>query len=298
MIEQRADRCEYLLFEHLSAFPELVHASFTRRGGYSQAPFAGLNASFTTGDDPATVRRNKETIVGTLGLPLVGAKPIHGNGVVCIERDMIGEETYHDGGAWQAALQAVVRQIPADAMLTDVPGFALCWAFGDCAPILLYDPTHRAVAMIHAGWRGTAQAVALRAVEAMTRRYSTRPADLFAGIGPTIGDCCYEVNEEVRARFAANPFAEQTAVFVEGATRGPSQARWMLDIGESNQRQLVAAGVSPERIERSGYCTGCRTDMFYSNRREPYPSGRFAVAIGLREAPDTPSPRRIAEERR
>lgn len=282
MIEQRADHCEYLLFEHLAAVPELVHASFTRRGGYSQAPFEGLNASFTTGDDPATVRRNKDAIIASLGLPLVGVRPIHSNGVVCIERDMIPSER-GDHETWQAALQSVVRQIPADAMLTDMPGFALCWAFGDCAPILLYDPAHRAIAMIHAGWRGTAEAVTLSAIEAMARRYQTRAVDLLAGVGPAIGECCYEVNEEVRARFAANPFAEQTAAFVERHVGETRRKRWMLDIAASNERQLLAAGVVPEHIERSGYCTGCRTDLFYSNRREPYPSGRFAVAIGLRE---------------
>ena len=285
MIEQRAHDCEYLLFEHLAAFPELVHASFTRRGGYSQTPFKGLNASFTTGDDPTTVRRNKEAIVAALRAPLVGARPIHSNGVVCIERDMIPSERGQDE-TWQAALQSVVRQISADAMLTDMPGFALCWAFGDCAPILLYDPAHHAIAMIHAGWRGTAEGVTLSAVEAMTRRYGSRPADLLAGVGPAIGDCCYEVNDEVRARFAANTTTEETAAFVERFGDGAHGRRWMLDIAQSNERQLLAAGVTPQHIERSGYCTGCRTDLFYSNRREPYPSGRFAVAIGLREGED------------
>jgi YfiH family protein len=285
VIEQRAEHCEYLLFEHLAAYTGLVHASFTRRGGFSEAPFEGLNASFTTGDDPAIVRRNKEAIVAALGLPLVGARPIHSNGVVCIERDTVPTEL-RDGDTWQEALQSIVRRMPADAMLTDVPGFALCWAFGDCAPILLYDPTHHAIAMIHAGWRGTAEAVARRAVEAMSRRYDSHPADLLAGVGPAIEDCCYQVNDKVRARFAANPVAEETAAFVKASANGSGAGHWMLDIAESNAQQLLAAGVAPEHIERSGYCTGCRTDLFYSNRREPYPSGRFAVAIGLREGED------------
>ena len=282
MIEQRADHCEYLLFEHLAAFPEVVHAIFTRRGGYSEDPFAGLNASFTTGDDPVVVRRNKQAIVSALGMPLVGARPVHSNGVVCIERDMIPSEPRSDGATWQEALQSVVRRVSADAMLTNVPGFALCWAYGDCAPILLYDPEHRTIGMVHAGWRGTAEAVAMRAVEAMTSRYGARPDGLLVGIGPTIGDCCYEVNEAVRARFAANPHAEATAVFANRPASGASGPRWLLDIAQSNERQLLAAGVDGTHIERSGYCTGCRTDLFYSNRREPYPSGRFAVAIGLR----------------
>ncbi|MGH2484526.1 MAG: peptidoglycan editing factor PgeF [Ktedonobacterales bacterium] len=290
MIEQYTDHCEYLLFESLAAIPGLTHAVFTRRGGHSHAPFAGLNASFTTGDDPAIVRRNKDAIVSALELPLIGAMPVHGHRVVCIERDMLGNAPLEDDGTWPARLQAALRHISADAMLTDLPGFALCWAYGDCAPVLLYDPAHRAIAMIHAGWRGTAQAVVKHAVEAMTRRYATRPADLLAGIGPAIGDCCYAVGDHVYADFAANPFALEHAAFVESLADGPTPARWLLDIAGSNERQLLAVGVAAEHIERSGYCTGCRTDLFYSNRREPYPSGRFAVAIGLR-APTSQSRR-------
>lgn len=296
MIEQYTDHCEYLLFERLAAVPDLTHAVFTRRGGHSHAPFAGLNASFTTGDDPTIVRRNKDAIVAALGLPLVGAKPVHGHGVVCVEREMLGHTPLEDDGTWPATLQAALRHVPADAMLTDLPGFALCWAYGDCAPILLYDPTHHAIAMVHAGWRGTAQAVVKHAIEAMTRRYATRPADLLAGIGPAIGGCCYAVGDHVYADFAAHPFAFAHAAFVEAPPESSSSsARWLLDIAASNERQLLAVGVAPEHIERSGHCTGCRTDLFYSNRREPSPSGRFAVAIGLRAPSSRPKRTPITE---
>ncbi len=278
MIERHKEHCEYVQFARFAAVPSLVHAVFTRRRGFSSGRFAGLNASFTTGDDPTTVRRNKAVIIEAVGLPLIGAKPVHGAAITIIESGDLS------GGADAAErLQARLRHVEADAMMTDVPGFAFCWAFGDCAPILLYDPQHRAVAMAHAGWRGTAAGVVPRTVRAMTDRYGTRPSELYVGIGPAIGSCCYEVSEEVRETFDANPLARDTARFERHADPARDGGSGLfLDVAASNYGQILAAGVLPEHIEDSGYCTGCHTDLFYSNRREPWPSGRFAVAIGLR----------------
>ncbi len=279
MIERHAEHCEYLLFDHMAAVPSLVHAVFTRHGGFSLPPFQGLNASSVTGDDRATALRNRDVIESALGLRLVGAKPVHSAGVVVVERELAGE----DDPDWPLRLRERLRPIESDAMISDVPGFALAWAFGDCAPILLYDPRHRAFGLVHAGWRGTARAIVSRTISAMSARYDTRPDELLAGIGPAIAACCYEVGEEVRAAFSAEPLVSASACFVERPGEDGANARLFLDVGASNYGQLVAAGVLPEHIELSGYCTGCRTDLFYSHRREPWPSGRFAVAIGLRD---------------
>jgi YfiH family protein len=174
--------------------------------------------------------------------------------------------------AWIAWLRAH----PGDALVTDVPGLALFLAFGDCAPVLLCDPVRRAIALVHAGWRGTAQAVVPRTIALMGERFGTRPTDLLAAIGPAISACCYEVSAEVITAFSAHPLAEATACFEQRA-----DGRTFLDVACSNEGQLLAAGVAHERIARSGFCTGCRTDLFYSHRREPKPSGRFGVGIGL-----------------
>jgi YfiH family protein len=283
VIERHAHRCEYMQFDHLAGVPALTHAIFTRRGGYSSAPYAGLNLSFTTGDDATAVQRNREAVIQTLGLPLVGTRPVHGAKVVVIDRVLASEdgvECQDMGDAWVGRLRERLKRIEADAMLTDTPGFALGWAFGDCAPILLYDPRHTAIALVHAGWRGTAAGVAPAAIRAMSERYGTQPEELYAGIGPAIGSCCYEVSAAVWDAFAGNPLARECARFEERRMEGRS--RLFLDIAGSNHAQLLAAGLAPGRIEASGYCTGCRTDLFYSNRREPWPSGRFAAAIGLR----------------
>jgi YfiH family protein len=280
VIERHTDHCEYLTFEILAEVPRLTHAVFTRRRGFSAPPFAGLNASSVTGDDLEIVRRNKAEIVAALGLPLVAANPVHGGEATVVER-----QARDHGDGWHERLQGRLREIGADAMVSDAAGFALCWAFGDCAPIIVVDPRRGAFALVHAGWRGTAAGVVPRALAAMRARYGTRAADVLAGVGPAIGACCYEVDERVRAAFARDPLVRDAAVFEERPDeRGVKQSGVYLDVAASNVRQLLTSGVAEHHIETSGYCTGCRTDLFYSNRREPPPSGRFAVGVGLREA--------------
>jgi YfiH family protein len=280
VIEQRTEHTDYLVFELLAEVPRLSHAVFTRRRGFSAPPFAGLNASSVTGDDLEVVRRNKAAIVTALGLPLVAVNPVHGGDAAVVER-VPGER----GDGWAGAMQTRLRSIRADAMLSDDAGFALCWAYGDCAPILFYDPAHRAFALVHAGWRGTAVAVAPRALAAMGARYGTRPGDVLVGVGPAISACCYEVDEQVQEAFARDPLAHETVVFAErSAETGVKGTGLYLDVAASNVGQLLASGIAEEHLEISGYCTGCHTDLFYSHRREPWPSGRFAVGIGLRVA--------------
>jgi purine-nucleoside/S-methyl-5'-thioadenosine phosphorylase / adenosine deaminase len=280
VIERRTEHTEYLTFELFNDAPHLSHAIFTRRRGFSASPFAGLNASAVTGDDLEVVRRNKAEIVAALGLPLVATMPVHGGEASVVER-----QRGDDGDGWHDRLQGRLRTIHADAMISDDAGFALCWAYGDCAPILLYDPIHAAFALVHAGWRGTAAGVVPHAIIAMSERYGTRPSDLLAGVGPAIGSCCYEVDEQVREAFARDPLVRESAIFEERpGERGVKHSGLYLDVAASNVLQLLASGVTEEHIETSGFCTGCRTDLFYSHRREPYPSGRFAVGIGLREA--------------
>jgi YfiH family protein len=269
VIESREGACEVLRFERLAGVPGLAHGVFTRRGGVSAAPYDGLNASASTGDRPESVRQNKALIAESLGLPLVGARCVHAAAVIEVRPEGADD-------AWRTRLRAV----EADAMMTDVPGFALFWSFGDCAPIVLYDPRHQAIALVHAGWRGTAQAITRQAVRVMGARYGSQPGDLLAGIGPAIGSCCYEVSDEVRDQFRATPEAWAAAAFAE-RTHAAGAPRLYLDVRESNYRQLLAAGLAPEHVEPSGICTGCRTDLFFSHRVERGGTGRFGVGVGL-----------------
>ena len=271
MIERQGDECVYLLYEHLSGEADLRHGVFTRKGGHSAPPFNGLNVAATTGDDPASARRNQAVVARAMGLPLISAHIVHGNEVCVVER--AADESIEQ-------MRARLRHISADAMMTAEPGLGLFWGFGDCAPILLYDPRLRVVALAHGGWRGAAGAIGPRTISAMSERFGSRPEELLAGVGPAIQACCYRVNEQVRATFAANPLAAESAVFEQRAD-AEGQSALYLDVTASNARQLLASGVRPERLEVAPWCTGCAEDLFYSHRMRVHADGRFGVVIGL-----------------
>ena len=140
-----------------------------------------------------------------------------------------------------------------DALLTDRPGVTLSVRTADCIPILIADPVRHAVAAVHAGWRGSARMVAVRAVERMASAFGSRPEDLLAAIGPGIGVCCYEVGPEVAGSF--RPWF-------------PSLENSRLDLPEANRRQLLETGLKPANIASGAPCTCCRPDEFHSFRRD------------------------------
>jgi polyphenol oxidase len=151
-----------------------------------------------------------------------------------------------------------------DALLSDSPGLLTGVKTADCLPILLVDERHRAVAAVHAGWRGTVSGVALSAVKAMAARWDTQPGDLHAAIGPGIGPCCFEVGPEVAIQFG-EPFQ-----------------RTRIDLEQANRRQLVDFGLAPERIYTLSLCTSCRGDQFHSFRRDREKAGRMISVIGVK----------------
>jgi YfiH family protein len=148
---------------------------------------------------------------------------------------------------------------------------ALMLRFADCTPIWLYDCRRGAVGLAHAGWRGTAAGVAGATVRAMEAAFGCRPADLVAGIGPSIGPCCYEVGADV-----AYAFGVQGAPFLH--PQAPN--KWHLDMWAANQDQLADAGV--RRIEVAEMCTACNVVEWFSHRAESGQTGRMGALIALR----------------
>lgn len=157
------------------------------------------------------------------------------------------------------------RMEQADALLEDTPGIAVGVKTADCVPILLADPVRRVVAAIHAGWRGTAASIASGAVRAMTQEFGTRPEHLRAGIGPSIGPCCFEVGPEVARAFG---------VVVA--------SRVHLELQQINARQLEGVGVVPQHISVASECTRCNAGDYHSFRRDGAAAGRMISWIRIR----------------
>jgi YfiH family protein len=255
----------------------LTHGVFARQGGVSPAPYTSLNGGATVGDDPELVAVNRARIQATLpgNMPLFTAHPVHGAQVV---------EVTPEAPARSFA-GATILDARADAMITRDRGLAIFWAYADCTPILIFDPVHTAIALVHAGWNGASQGVALAALQALREAFGSRPADLIVGVAPTIGPCCYEVDARVQQAFDANPLARDTAYFSTAlvpAADGDLRPSLRLDLAATNCAQLLAGGVPEDHIDLSGVCTGCRRDLFFSHRMENSQTGRFAVVIGLR----------------
>jgi YfiH family protein len=260
MIRQQVDGIVLHRFEGLSGGEGLIHAVLTRIGGVSQGPYATLNLGHTVGDDLAAVEENHRRALGALGLgsgKVVSAYQVHGARVGVVGRAHLG-----------------TVQPATDALVTAVPAVPLLMRFGDCAPLLFFDPVRRVVGMAHAGWRGVVVGTIEATVRTMTERVGCTPADLWAGIGPTIGPCCYAVGSEVAAAVeGACPSGTNVVRRVNG--------RIYLDLPAAVRAQLRAVGV--EQIEDADLCTACRVDEFFSHRAEHGHTGRFGVVMEMLE---------------
>ena len=233
-----------------SVFPPGITAAFSTRNGGVSPPPLGMNLSFNVGDDPANVRENREIFFGALGIP---------PGRLAFPGQVHGTTVQHVKGP---------GEFPGtDALISSEPDLFLCVSVADCVPILLFDPLHSAVGAVHAGWRGTASAIAVAVVEAMQAEFGTLPAGLIASIGPSASDCCYRVGVEVASRFPRS-FVRQR--------NGDS----FVDLKGANRSQLLKTGLLPGNIELSPYCTISDTRLFHSFRRDGAKSGRMMGVIG------------------
>lgn len=262
----------------LARLPWLIHAFSTRENG---------SLGFTKDAKPAVVHRNRARFLrGLVGgrskaPQLVALQQIHS--------DLI----HRVDGQPKAALQG-------DGLITDVPGLVLSIQTADCLPIFLVDPKHRAIAALHAGWRGTLARIAEKGVGLMGQHFDSRAQDLVAAIGPGIHGCCYEVGREVRERFESQfPYAGELFREVQDSdpvrekypllfltARAPGHGelppRIYLDLVKANVRQLKDAGLRARNIHASPLCTACRTDLLFSHRAEKGKTGRMLAVIGIK----------------
>jgi YfiH family protein len=159
-----------------------------------------------------------------------------------------------------------------DALISDQPGLTLAIRTADCLPVLIADATNKAIAAVHAGWRGVVREVAPRAIEAMARQFGSRPEDLTVVLGPGIGTCCFEVGPEVAIQFARF-FPERQDLSV----------RTRIDLAQAIVKQLRRIGVTPGQIGTCQLCTYCQSRSFHSYRRDGEAAGRMISAIGVRK---------------
>jgi YfiH family protein len=229
---------------------------------------------------PGEERRAWEEISHAMGAPLVRVHQVHGTSVF----------VRRAGDAADGALPT------ADIVVSNHAAVAAAIQTADCVPLLLADRRTGAVAAAHAGWRGLAAGVPRTAVGALEREFGSRPEDLLAAAGPSIGACCYEVGADVRLRFteAGFPQAMVDRWFLEQAqptARNPSMRgvgttprrdHWYFDSARSTRDQLESAGVPPDQVFVVDLCTASHPGVLCSYRRDGAGAGRLAGVIRAR----------------
>ncbi len=270
----------------------------TRQGGQTTAYAAGgppeQNLGYTPEDDPATVLEARRRLVAAIAKsrkaspppPLVTIRQCHSGIIRRVDATPDGK--------------ALLR---GDALFTRDPHLLLGILTADCVPVLLADTRTHAVAAFHAGWRGTLARIVERGVGTLRREFGSRPQDLIAAIGPSIGACCFAIGEEVRHDFDSQ-FAYAPTLFSEVYDSNPIREKYPLlfltarapghshlgpqlhmDLWEANRRQLLDAGLQPSAITVIGHCTACTRlpdgrRKYFSHRAEHGFTGRMLSLIG------------------
>lgn len=306
---RRTGRLQILEASAFAQLDWLVHGFSTRPGGASILDSAAqhsrtgsraarisaqrvLNLGFTDWDTRARVLENRTKFFHAIGagnLQPITVRQIHSD----IPRRV--------DAAFGDLMNRPEDAPQGDALFTREPGQLLAVQTADCVPILLADTRLRAVAAIHAGWRGTLRRIAAKTLGRMQMEFGTRAGDVLAALGPGIGRCCYEVGEDVAREFnaqfpAAREWFDGPFDALASGENDPNWLPWLtmkppghpppsprvnLDLIAANRAILIDAGVAPARIFASDFCTACRTDLFFSYRREGT-TGRMMAAIGIK----------------
>lgn len=280
----RSDGTPMLL--HLEPWREkynAITAGFTgREGGSGTKPYDSFNCAFHAGDDPAVVLSNRKLLAESLGFGLRSwtcGEQTHGKDIAVIAEQDRGKGSLDRSTAFQAT----------DGLLTNVPGVLLTSFYADCVPLYFYDPLHSVVGLAHAGWKGTVAEIAAAMVDRMEQEYGSRPEDIQAAIGPSIGECCYEVDDYVMDHVRRLEAGLNPLMMVEGApdlyrSSDKDSSKSMLNLKEMNQRIMIKAGILPTHIECTSWCTSCNSDLFFSYRKENGVTGRMTSWIGIKES--------------
>ncbi len=248
-------------FYTFDIFPHAVtQAVFTRQGGVSPAPWESLNVGGTVGDEAVNVRENRTRSFAAVGRSL---------------SSLFDVWQVHSADSVFAEAPRPVNEdhFKADIIFTNKPEVTLYMRFADCVPILLYDPRKEVIGLAHAGWLGTVRETSSSAVEAMRRRYGTKPTDVLAAIGPSIGVDHYEVGPDVIGQIQQVFGADAERLIQE------RDGKTYLDLWGANRIQLEKSGV--EQIEVANLCTACHLNDWYSHRAEKGKTGRFGALIAL-----------------
>lgn len=267
----------YFLAKWINDNPSLQVGFTGRAGGISQAPYSSLNLAYHVHDNGADVLQNRKIVAQALGFESnswICGEQVHGTHIAVVKAEDVGKGFLDRESAFQNT----------DGLVTNVPHILLTSFYADCVPLYFFDPIQRVIGLAHAGWKGTVGQIAKAMVTTMQDSYGSTPSDIRAAIGPSIGACCYEVDEHVMTK-VRDTLAELGAMEYLDQVASPSmnKEKSMLNLKELNVIIMIKAGILPEFIECTTWCTSCHPNHFFSYRKEDGTTGRMASWIGMKE---------------
>lgn len=252
----------------MDAYPGISAGFSTRMGGVSLGEWNSLNCALHVQDVPEHVIENRMKIASVIGFSFESwtcAEQVHGNEVYRVTLEHMGKGRTSRESAIQGK----------DALITNESGIWLTSFYADCVPLYFFDPVSKAVGLAHAGWKGTVSAIAKVTIQAMIDQFGSRIENVKAAIGPSIGSCCYEVDQKVIDQFRN--------VDLNDGIEGKDNGFYWLDLKEINRQIIIKAGIMPTNIEISTLCTACHPEYFFSYRKEKGKTGRMMSWIGLKK---------------
>lgn len=249
----------------------LVHHGFsTKVGGVSTGIWESMNLSFSRGDDRASVEENFRRIANAIGVEaenLVFAAQTHTTNVKKVGLEDAGK-----------GFTQPLDYSDVDGLITNESGLCLVTFYADCVPLYFIDPVHKAIGLSHSGWRGTVKKMGQVTLQKMQEAYGTNPEDVFAAIGPSICQDCYEVSEDVISEFQQYFDKKHWETLFYKKPNG----KYQLNLWKANEIILTEAGVKPENIAVTNVCTNCNSDLLFSHRATKGQRGSLAAFMALK----------------
>jgi YfiH family protein len=260
----------YLTYPRLEALDGFVHGFSTRLGGVSEGCLSSMNLSFSRGECRENVLENYRRMASALDVSvedMVASDQTHTTNVQVVGADMKG--------------CGILRPKPyrdIDGLITNVPGVVLVTYYADCVPLYFVDPVKRAIGLSHSGWRGTVGRMGAVTVQRMQETFGSDPKDMYAAIGPSICQDCYEVSEDVIGEFTKVFRKEQLPSLFYKKENG----KYQLDLWEANRLILLEAGIPSDQISLPNLCTCCNPQLLFSHRASKGKRGNLAAFLGIK----------------
>ena len=268
MIRNDYNGVVFYTFSNLSKESKVKHLFSTRTGGVSEGKFASMNLSYSRNDVRESVTENFRRI-SKVGFPvekMVFSDQVHGTDIRNVFAGDCGKNILSKSDI-----------VGVDGLMTNVPGIVLVTFHADCAPLYFYDKAKNAIALSHAGWRGTLMGIGNITVNEMKAKFGSCPSDILVGIGPSICKNCFEAGAEVADMFIEK--FDYSAEFIANSQTDPNKR--FIDLWGINKQILMDSGVLEQNIETPDLCTKCNTDIFYSHRAMGWERGNMAAFLSI-----------------